>query len=114
VQSLQCRSADRPTGYVYFIQDGLSRYVKIGWTTDSPFRRLQTLQTGCPGDLSVAAMVRGTEDLEKALHKRFAHYRIRGEWFDPQVLSAIDVAQDDDPVPYDYHDAFWREAQPSR
>jgi hypothetical protein len=77
-------------GYVYFIApealfhrapDSEGRIAKIGFTTASPFERLKALQTGSPLILKVWAYVRGTEQLEAALHLAFDGYRSHGEWF---------------------------------
>lgn len=56
-----------------------SPLVKIGYSTD-PQRRLKSLQTGQPMELSLLWSRAG--DYEGALHIRFAEYRVRGEWFD--------------------------------
>jgi hypothetical protein len=32
-------------------------------------------------DLSVLALLEGSRQLERELHRRFAVYRLRGEWF---------------------------------
>ncbi|WP_435844243.1 GIY-YIG nuclease family protein [Streptomyces griseoluteus] len=56
-----------------------SSAVKIGTSAD-PEGRLRSLQTGQPVELSLLWTCDG--DYERALHARFAEYRIRGEWFD--------------------------------
>jgi len=42
------------------------------------------LQTGCPGELSVLGVIPAVNPraLEAAIHKRFRHRRISGEWFE--------------------------------
>jgi hypothetical protein len=57
--------------------------LKIGWTTGNPKSRLDALQTGNAQKLGLAAMWDGTRDEERALHRRFAQWRIQGEWFLP-------------------------------
>lgn len=67
-------------GWVYFIGEGFMRPVKIGWAAD-PERRLCGLQIASPADLSLLAQQAGTIVDERALHRRFATTRLRGEWF---------------------------------
>jgi hypothetical protein len=68
-------------GWVYFIQSEEAASIKIGWTNVSPSRRLGACQTGCPTELELLAAMPGSRGLERALHRRFDEYRIRGEWF---------------------------------
>lgn len=65
---------------VYFIRDASTGRVKIGHGRD-PWRRLTMLQTGCPGELTLLAIIEGGEATERELHERFAEHRARGEWF---------------------------------
>ena len=60
-----------------------SGYVKIGFATDLD-ARLQKIQLGTPDRLFVVHKFRTRfyAELEKILHQRFAHKRLRGEWFD--------------------------------
>ncbi len=78
---------DPKAGVVYFIAaaagPGEPMYIKIGKTSGSAFARMRELQTGNPLQLGVLLTVPGYTDLEAQLHKRFAEYRIRGEWFSP-------------------------------
>lgn len=71
-------------GTVYFIQNKIGR-IKIGWTGGCPKKRLKALQTGDSDGLTLVAAMDGSEATEKALHFRFAAYRVRsdGEWFYP-------------------------------
>ncbi|MEU7295157.1 GIY-YIG nuclease family protein [Streptomyces exfoliatus] len=57
-----------------------SKLTKIGKTTDTFKARVASLQTGQPARLRPLLEVDG--DYERALHMRFAPYRMRGEWFD--------------------------------
>lgn len=65
---------------IYFIRDPLTRRLKIGCAKD-PWNRLRNIQTGCPTDLELAAILPGEEADERALHKRFRQFHVRGEWF---------------------------------
>ena len=64
--------------HVYFIQAG--EYVKIG-ITENLTRRLASLQHANPLPLVLIRAVEGDTDREQAIHRRFAHLRVRGEWF---------------------------------
>lgn len=68
---------------VYFLQD-LNAY-KVGATTNLP-KRLKALETGNPYiRLITHSEWMSREDalwLESSLHVKYAHRRIRGEWFD--------------------------------
>lgn len=55
----------------------------IGWSP-SPEARLKAFQKHWPYDLVLRKVVPGTVRLERAVHERWKHYRLRGKWFDPQ------------------------------
>jgi hypothetical protein len=65
-------------GFTYFVQDGDA--IKIGSSTN-PEARIKTLQTGLHRELKVLAIVPQEIAGEFETHQRFAHHRIRGEWF---------------------------------
>lgn len=70
--------------YVYFVQAEELRLIKIGVTGRLEVR-LRGLAQASP-DRLVALGVQHCEDggaLETALHARFAHARVHGEWFLP-------------------------------
>ena len=66
-----------PSG-IYII--GFSNFVKIGWSYFIS-RRIEEIQVGVPEKLIVYRCLEGTMQHEKALHRRFSKYRLRGEWF---------------------------------
>jgi hypothetical protein len=69
-------------GLVYFLRSGDN--VKIGKSTISALpSRINSIQTGCPKELSLLAVVKADNALafESELHARFATDRQRGEWF---------------------------------
>src|SRR5271166_1885722 len=74
---------------VYFVQAG--EHVKIGTSTRTE-ARLSNGQTMNALPLKLIGTVRGDRRLETALHKRFNHLRVRGEWFwaTPELLAFID------------------------
>lgn len=65
---------------IYFIGHGDGR-VKIGYTARDPYERLANLQTSNSNKLYLLASCPGTMKQEQELHKRFAHARVAGEWF---------------------------------
>jgi len=67
---------------VYLITDGT--YTKIGKADgglEGVNKRLQSLQTGNPKNLSLKKAFKGSYELESLLHKSLSNYRINGEWF---------------------------------
>lgn len=69
-------------GFVYCISDGTA--VKIGRTSNHPSNRIAELQTGNPRLLKLLAFVE-TDDAtaaEIAMHRKFAHLNVLGEWFE--------------------------------
>ncbi|MFI1734973.1 GIY-YIG nuclease family protein [Streptomyces acidicola] len=74
------RDAEAST-WVYLVGAVGARAVKIGTAADVA-GRLRDLQCGSPVQLHIMWQTRGGRDLERALHKRFAAYRVHGEWFD--------------------------------
>jgi len=72
------------TGYIYFItEQGSETYIKIGFSTLNPAKRIKNLQTGNPRILELAACfeVDDCHYYEKIIHKDFAFIRQSGEWF---------------------------------
>lgn len=69
------------SGVVYFIGCEGAGAVKIGFTQNRVYERLNQAQVNCPLPLTLLAAFRGTYADEAALHLRFADLRIRGEWF---------------------------------
>lgn len=71
-------------GKIYFIcEDGRNEFVKIGFSLRSAYTRLKELQTSNPRKLKVIAIVKGSMEEEKKLHKRFNEERVSwdSEWF---------------------------------
>jgi len=70
-------------GYVYFIQNGNSPQIKIGWSL-TPADRIRSLQTGNPNRLKLFAVQPASDQgVEHFLHDKFKKYCIdsRGEWY---------------------------------
>lgn len=70
--------------WVYFIEALPGGFIKIGWSVQ-PLRRMSENLAFVPPDvkLRLLAIMPGDGDDELALHRRFAHLRVRGEWFEP-------------------------------
>lgn len=74
---------------IYIITDGHS--FKIGFTAGKLLDRLKSLQTGNPRPLSLVTSFPGDRQDEAALHLRFSHLRLAGEWFamTPEDLAGL-------------------------
>ena len=92
---------------VYFIQCG--DFVKIGFTRGTAESRLAAFSTASPHDFTILATVPGGQRLEKNLHKLFAEYWHRGEWFRYEgsllefigYLHKVNLPRKDSPRPSD-------------
>lgn len=69
------------TGYVYFVLSPINQLVKIGYSTRHPDYRFSLFRVGCPVVLLRNGFIRADKNLEKELHRVFAHHRSHGEWF---------------------------------
>ena len=78
---------------VYFIQEGKSGPVKIGYIRSRAFgngqyalnARLSNLQVGNPRMLKCLGIIDGDRGQELIVHEQFARHRIRSEWFKPHA-----------------------------
>jgi len=75
---------------VYFIKSEDMRAIKIGYSNShlGVIRRLKVMKTGNADHLDILTIIDEskfsntlTHSLEKFLHIRFKHLKIRGEWF---------------------------------
>lgn len=100
---------------IYFIQDSSTLFIKIGRTDGDPENRLKALQTGNPSGLVLLLEIEDEPDLETYLHKVFASYRERGEWFRPGprlIAYMLEVTKENasDDARYWYEQTMcWRE-----
>ncbi len=69
-------------GMIYFIQTVEGGPIKIGVTTQLQ-ARLSALATAHSKDLRVLGVLDGERSVEKELHERFSHLRVKNEWFEP-------------------------------
>lgn len=84
-------------GIIYVIKNTITRNVKIGFTQNSPEKRLRALQTGNDSPLTVVGAVFGSLLDEQDLHELFSTHRTCGEWFtpcDPMLPFLQSAAQD--------------------
>jgi hypothetical protein len=71
---------DKHKSQVYFLQQGETDRVKIGFSCRIN-GRISNLRSSNPDKLTLLATVSGARDAEARLHKRFSRYRITGEWY---------------------------------
>lgn len=79
-ENFGARPHPKRTGEVYFVSDG--EHIKIGYST-APKIRVADLQVSSGRELVLLGTISGGLDTERRLHARFAHCRVRGEWFSP-------------------------------
>jgi len=82
---------------LYFLKSGNA--VKIGYSTN-PRGRLHSLQTGCSEPAFFAKIIPGRRADEARFHKRYAEYRLRGEWFDLRGSLARYLERCNAPAPF--------------
>lgn len=78
---------------LYLIQMDVTGDIKIGRSGDVE-ARLTELQTGCPHKLRIIICVPGEGHIERQLHQKLAHHRLRngkGEWFREECLPDLPV-----------------------
>jgi hypothetical protein len=78
-------------GYVYFAEAKGLNLIKIGTSAD-PTRRWSS--TDCPVPIKVLRVILGGRRGEAVWHRRFAHLRRKGEWFEGanDLRQAIEAA----------------------
>lgn len=77
---------------VYFVQAMTDEApIKIGISWDV-YHRFHNLRTASPFELELLGTITGGKEREQEIHRRFAHLRMRGEWFRPapELLAFID------------------------
>ena len=81
--------SEERTNVVYFVKAG--GFIKIGFTSKPVSARINEFKTGCPFPTEILGTIEGGMQVERALHKRFAHLRSSGEWFieSDELLSYI-------------------------
>ena len=66
--------------YLYLIQNPITNDLKIG-ISNEPQRRIEELQNTNGRQLNLLYTIPGKSNLEKTLHDKFSHLRLKGEWF---------------------------------
>jgi hypothetical protein len=87
------------TGCVYIASmESVVGRLKIGWTTRGPNERIPEWggDTGAPGVpiLEYAAYVNANQSLETRIHNSLKTYRVRGEWFEIDLATAVKTVRD--------------------
>jgi hypothetical protein len=88
--------AEIPIGHVYFILAPKAEAMKIGYSKN-PMARFSNLDTGSPEELVFWGSIPGSREDETALHNKFKHLRLGGEWFREcgELLNHIEDLADD-------------------
>jgi DNA-binding NtrC family response regulator len=68
---------------IYFIQQGTTGPIKIGYTKNDIAKRMLSLQTASPKKLTLLGVIEGDKSQEKLIHKFFHAHKMEGEWFKP-------------------------------
>lgn len=80
---------------IYFVKQGRTGAIKIGYTNGDVKVRLAALQTASPERLILLGCVEGNRDTEKQPHQFFSAHKLNGEWYKPSkfimdyILGAI-------------------------
>lgn len=73
---------------IYFIQDTVTRAIKIGYSTN-PQKRLKDLQNSNQNKLVLLYAMHGELEHEAELLQRFDKFKMQGEWFKPEIAGAV-------------------------
>ncbi|MBC8664011.1 GIY-YIG nuclease family protein [Vibrio parahaemolyticus] len=90
---------DEPPRNVYVINCVSTNFYKIGISNDVD-KRMSTLQTGCPFELRLVALIKAEFNdtlgyeiraIEKFYHKNYEDLNVRGEWFELNASMISDL-----------------------
>ena len=73
---------------IYFIQDTVTRAIKIGYSTN-PQKRLKNLQNSNQNKLVLLYAMHGELEHEAELLQRFDKFKMEGEWFKAEIAGAV-------------------------
>jgi hypothetical protein len=73
---------------IYFIQDTVTRAIKIGYSTN-PQKRLKNLQNSNQNKLVLLYAMHGELEHEAELLQRFEKFKMEGEWFRGEIAGAV-------------------------
>lgn len=79
--------------HVYFVEATAVNKVKIGTSVD-PGERVRKIRTASPVDVELIYKFRGGAEEEKALHNKFAKFKLDNEWFEFSEEIREFIAQD--------------------
>lgn len=79
---------------VYVLQVGNDGPITVGTSTDRGWtRKLRSLQDAHWQIVTVTHLLDGDEHLERRIHVEIAEHRIRGDWYRPDALPAIEALE---------------------
>jgi hypothetical protein len=73
---------------IYFIQDTVTRAIKIGYSTN-PQKRLKNLQNSNQNKLVLLYAMHGELEHEAGLLQQFDKFKMEGEWFKGEIAGAV-------------------------
>lgn len=68
--------------YVYFIQNDLTKHIKIGYSSNIK-QRFNNIETASGSSMTLLLLIEGNRRDERNFHLMFDMYRVKGEWFHP-------------------------------
>ena len=80
-------------GFVYYIQEEMDGNIKIGWS-DDPIKRLTQHQTSNSRELRMLVYVKGSQEYEKEIHRKFQNSKTTGEWFKPDKRLLVHIEKE--------------------
>ena len=80
-------------GFVYYIQEELDGNIKIGWS-DDPIKRLSQHQTSNSRELRMLVYVKGSQEYEREIHRKFQISKTTGEWFKPDKRLLVHIEKE--------------------
>jgi len=80
-------------GFVYYIQEELDGNIKIGWS-DDPIKRLSQHQTSNSRELRMLVYVKGSQEDEREIHRKFQNTKTQGEWFKPDKRLLVHIEKE--------------------
>ena len=86
--------------YVIRTRGSNPEFLKIGFSKSATRERLRKMQTGCPFNLELISVTKGTVKEEKALQKKLQKFHFRGEWFycNKESLKALGLSENSEPI----------------
>ena len=85
----QPQNENKNGDYVYFFET--QGMIKIGVSLNVP-KRLKRVEAWTPFEIKMLGNINGGYPLEKQIHRKFKHLRVKGEWFksDDHLLKFIE------------------------